>query len=185
MYPISKDEPIVLRELAAPGSGLGLVAKIPEGMRAISLRSDEVVGVAGFLLPGTRVDVLVTFRTGNSPDPTTATVVQDVEVLAAGHQIQPDPEGKPSSVDVVTLLLDPANAQKVVLASTQGTVHFVLRNGADRVQSGNLPVTVSQLTSTPVVAPVAPNRPHPARSIGKPYMVETILGTKKLSTSVD
>ena len=127
LYPLAAGEPILDRQLASPGSGSGLTAKIPEGMRAISLRSDEVVGVAGFLLPGTHVDVLVTLHTASSPEPVTATVLQDVEILATGQKTQPDPEGKASTATVVTLLVKPDDAEKVVLASTQGTLHFVLR----------------------------------------------------------
>src|ERR1700719_3191988 len=84
LYPLAQNEPILERDLAAAGSGAGLSAKIPEGMRAISLKSDEVVGVAGFLLPGTHVDVLETDRAiSGDAHPDTSTVLQDVEVLAA------------------------------------------------------------------------------------------------------
>jgi len=83
------------RQLAAAGAGIGLTGRIPSGMRAIALRSDEVVGVAGFLMPGTHVDVLVTYTDNTHPEPVTATVLQDSEVLAAGHQVQPDPPASP------------------------------------------------------------------------------------------
>src|ERR1700757_3842377 len=110
LYPLGVGEPILDRHLAAPGSGVGLSGKIPSGMRAIALRSDEVVGVAGFLMPGTHVDVLVTYRSNTSPDPMTATVLQNAEVIAVGHQVTPDPEGKPGTATVVTLLLTPDEA---------------------------------------------------------------------------
>ena len=132
LYPVGKGQPITEQFLAAAGSGGGLAGKIPEGMRAIALRTDEVVGVAGFLLPDSRVDVLATVHTDKSPEPTTFTVLQNVQVLAAGHQIEPDPEGKPASVTVVTLLLSPAESERAVLASLQGSIHFVLRNGSDK-----------------------------------------------------
>ena len=85
--------------LAAPGSGIGLTVKIPEGMRATSVKSDEVVGVAGFLFPGSHVDVLVTFRSDRVATPVTATqiVLQDVEVLTTGQNFEPDPQGKAQS----------------------------------------------------------------------------------------
>jgi len=76
LYPLAAGEPILERQLSSPGSGNGITVKIPDGMRAISLRSDEIVGVAGFLLPGTRVDVLVTLHPANAPDPVTFTVLQ-------------------------------------------------------------------------------------------------------------
>ncbi len=106
--------------LAAPGSGIGLTVKIPEGMRATSVKSDEIVGVAGFLFPGSHVDVLVTFRSDRFPTPATQIVLQDVEVLTVGQKLEPDPQGKPENVSVVTLLLTPEDSQKLVLASTPG-----------------------------------------------------------------
>ena len=85
-------------------------------------------------VPGTHVDVLVTLHLSTQPDPVTSTVLQDAEVLATGQKTEPDPEGKPTTATVVTLLVKPEDAERVVLASTQGTVHFVLRNGVDREQ---------------------------------------------------
>ncbi|HZY73357.1 MAG TPA: Flp pilus assembly protein CpaB [Edaphobacter sp.] len=176
LYPVAAGEPLLDRQLTAAGSGTGLAGKIPEGMRAIALKSDEVVGVAGLLLPGTHVDVLVTFRDNVGPGPLTATVLQDVEVLAIGQQYEPDPSTKPKSIDVVTLLLKPEDAEKAVLASSQGTIHFVLRNGADREQASAPPATLSQLTTgQPVKAPVAR---RPAQPVQKAWTVETLFGKK-------
>jgi pilus assembly protein CpaB len=179
LYPMAQGEPILERDLAAPGSGAGLSAKIPEGMRAISLKSDEVVGVAGFLLPGTHVDVLETNHAGgNGVRSDTSTVLQDVEILAAGQKTEPDPEGKPTSVNVVTLLLKPADAEKVVFASSEGVIHFVLRNGADR----------TRITDA-VVASVVQTKPEHtrARVVAKSqtYVVETVMGDKKVVNSFD
>ncbi len=120
IYPISPGQPILPSQVAAAGSGIGLTVKIPEGMRAVSVRSDEVVGVAGFLFPGSHVDVLVTLRSDKTPIPSTQIVLQDVEVLTAGQNIEPDPQGKPQTVNVVTVLLNPQDAQKLVLACTPG-----------------------------------------------------------------
>ena len=177
MYPLSAGEPILERQLASPGSGLGLTIKIPDGMRAISLRSDEVVGVAGFLLPGTHVDVLVTMKPPNG-DTITNTVLQDVQVLASGQKIEPDPEGKPVTATVVTLLVKPDDAEKVDLAATQGIVHFVLRNGVDREQRKSVPILFSELAGVPT-KPVAVGGPivHKEAPARKPYVVETFLGT--------
>ena len=94
LFPLAAGQPILERQLSAPGSSSGLTVKIPEGMRAISLKSDDVVGVAGFLLPGTYVDVLVTYHTAATAEPITATILQDVEVLAAGQKFQPDPKAR-------------------------------------------------------------------------------------------
>src|SRR5665213_31876 len=153
---------------------MGLTVKIPDGMRAVALRSDEVVGVAGFLFPGSHVDVLVTYRSEKSPDPTTATVLQDAEVLAAGHQVEPDPTGKPATVNVVTLLMKPDDAERVVLASTQGSIHFVLRNSTDREQVADAPVELSELI--PGVGPTAAAAPKARAPQVKRFIVETVLG---------
>lgn len=184
LYPLAKDEPILDRDLAVAGAGVGLTASIPSGMRAISVRSDEVVGVAGFLLPGTHVDVLLTYRSDKSPDLRTATVLQDVVVLAAGQQIHADPQGKPTSADVVTLLLKPEDTEKVVLATSLGAIHFVLRNGADREQTPSPSIGLTQL------AGIAAASPSGAASVAKlihpkpqPYLVETILGNKQVVNS--
>jgi pilus assembly protein CpaB len=182
VYPMDKGQIVLDQYLAAPGSSMGLTTKIPNGMRAIALKSDEVVGVAGFLFPGSRVDVLVTYRPPQGNDPITSTVMQNAQVVAVGHQIQPDPSGKPTSVDVMTILADPQDAEKVVLASTQGTIHFVLRNGSDQVKTSNAPVQLTQLgtsaTSNPLTKKLASDSPKK-----KPYVVETIMGDKQSSAS--
>lgn len=179
VYPLGANQPILERDLAMPG--MGLIEKIPEGMRAVALRSDEVVGVAGFLFPGSHVDVLVTYRTDKSPEPATATVLQDAEVLAAGHQVEPDPAGKPSTVNVVTLLMKPDDAERVVLASTQGSIHFVLRNSSDQGQVNDPPVALSQLIPGTGARSTLVRRAVIARA--KPYVVETVLGDKQIATS--
>lgn len=182
LYPLAQDQPILEKQLAAVGAGVGLTAKIPEGMRAISLKSDDVVGVAGFLLPGTHVDVLVTWRSQANSEQVTATVLQDVQVLAAGHQMQPDPEGKPSSVNVVTLLVQPEEAEKAVLASSQGTIQFVLRNGSDRLQRSDAPIGLSQLMGA--ARSRTDTATHkPVKAGPKPYVVETVLGNKQVTNS--
>ena len=187
LYPLAAGEPILTRQLAAPGAGIGLSSKIPDGMRAISLRSDQIVGVAGFLLPGTHVDVLVTYRTASAtPEPITSMVLQDAEVLTAGQKMQPDPEGKPSSVDVVTLLVKPNDAERVTLASAQGTVHFVLRNASDHEQVADKPADLAMLggAPTPSVGPRKPvhivDKPAPVTSV---YTVETVAGGKQTTES--
>ncbi len=170
LFPLAKDQPILDSDLSAAGSGTGLAARIPDGMRAVALRSDEIVGVAGFLVPGSHLDVLVTYHPDNSTEPLTATVLENAFVLATGHQIEPDPSGKTSDATVVTLLLTPEESQRAVLASTQGAIHFVLRNAHDSSKSGEAPALLSQLAGRPpaadrqvvrqhvLAAPVAPKR---------------------------
>ncbi len=181
LYPLEKDQPFLERSVSAVGVGAGLAAKIPEGMRAIALRSDEVVGVAGFLTPGSRVDVLGTFRDASSPDPITAVVLENAQVLAVGQREQPDPEGKPiPAVTVVTLLLNPEEAERAVLAASQGSLHFVLRNGADRDRPNNKPVIMSMLSGSAPPAPAKAAAPSPAQ-VHAPAQprgpeIETVLG---------
>lgn len=179
LYPLAKGEPILQRQLSAPGI-VGLSSRIPDGMRAISLKSNQVVGVSGFLFPGTHIDVLVTYRTPGSTEPITATVLQDARILAAGQKIQPDPEGKANTVDVVTLLVTPYEAEKVALASTQGTVHFVLRNGSDHAHVTDHPAQMSGLGE---VASIKETRPVKERksveaTSPKPYTVDVMRGEK-------
>jgi len=182
LFPLAKGQPIVDRDLSAPGSGTGLAAKIPDGMRAIALRSDEVVGVAGFLVPGSHLDVLVTYRSDRSPEPLTTTVLQNAVVLAAGQRVEPDPDGKPTNATVVTLLLTPEQAQRAVLASVQGAIHFVLRNGADTGSRPEPPLLLSQLSGeAPAPAHVPePTVVSPAPAVHpKPYEIETVLGASR------
>ncbi|MBZ5565819.1 MAG: Flp pilus assembly protein CpaB [Acidobacteriia bacterium] len=190
IYPLGKGEPVMARDLAIPGSGIGLSVKIPPGMRATSVRSNEVVGVAGFLFPGSHVDALGTFNVAGNADPVTQTLLQDVEVLTAGTQIEPDPTGKPQTVNVVTLLLSPEDSQKLLMASTQSTIQFVLRNGADQEKQTVKPTRLGELIAAakPPVPPSAPaGRGHhpkavqPEHRVPVPsvYVVEVIQGKER------
>lgn len=127
---IQADEPVLEARLAARGSGVGLAPLIPPGMRAISVRVNDVVGVAGFVLPGMRVDVLVTGQPSNSAETVARTVLQNVAVLSAGQTIQTD--GKNAiSTPVVTLLVTPEDAEALTLANNEGKIQLVLRNSSD------------------------------------------------------
>jgi pilus assembly protein CpaB len=129
---IQADEPVIEARLAARGSGIGLAPLIPSGMRAISVRVNDVVGVAGFVLPGMRVDVLVTGQGANQPETVTRTVLQNIAVLSAGQTIQTD--GKNAiSAPVVTLLVTPEDAEALTLANAEGRIQLVLRNSSDAV----------------------------------------------------
>ena len=185
IYPIAASQPVLQEYLAAPGSVIGLTTKIPEGMRATSVKSDEVVGVAGFLFPGSHVDVLVTFRSDRLPTPATQIVLQDVEVLTVGQKLQPDPQGKPETVNVVTLLLTPEDSQKLVLASSQGGIQFVLRNGADHSKVTAVPMQMAQLSGPPPAAPAPAVTPRPRLPMKDTYVVETILGDKRSTRSFE
>jgi pilus assembly protein CpaB len=183
--PVDTNELILDRKLAAEGSGIGLSAKIPPGMRATAVKSDEVVGVGGFLYPGSHVDVLATYNQQGTAGPLTVTVLQNVEVLTAGQTIQPDPQGKPQTVNVVTLLLSPDDSQKLLLTSTQGAIQFVLRSGVDQKKVDLMPTHLDELipsakpvVTTPKSAPrltpkLAPAPPPPV------FVLEVIQGTQR------
>src|SRR5258708_13573407 len=136
IYNLDLGEAVLESRLAAPGSGGGLAATIPQGMRATAVRVNEVVGVAGFVIPGMRVDVLIT---GNPPGVAAnsgqgslvRTLLQNIEVLSAGTDIQLDAEGKPLQVQVVNLLVTPAQPEILSLASSETRIHLVLRNPLD------------------------------------------------------
>lgn len=187
LYPVSANEPILQRDLGVEGGGIGLAGKIPEGMRGVAIRSNEIIGVAGFLYPGSRVDLLMTFTPpGGNNMPVTETVLQNVEVLTAGQTIEPDPQGKPQQVNVVTLLLSPQDSQKLQLASAQGNIQFVLRSGADQKSLAELrPTRLDELlvgskpTPPVVAAPGVKRAPRKATPQQPIYMLEVIQGTQR------
>jgi pilus assembly protein CpaB len=179
-------EPVLENRLAAPGSGGGLAATIPQGMRATAVRVNEVVGVAGFVTPGMRVDVLIT---GNPPGGATAqgslvrTLLQNIEVLSAGTDIQRDAEGKPLQVQVVNLLVTPEQAEILSLASNETHIQLVLRNPLDDKTTKPPGTATAQLFSQsappkPVVAGHTVAKPAPSRV----YLVEVFNGSKKSET---
>jgi pilus assembly protein CpaB len=132
MSNILQDEPVLEGRLAARGSGMGLAPIIPVGMRAVTVRVNDVVSVAGFVLPGMRVDVLVTGRPPGSDDSMTTTVLQNILVLSAGTTIQPDTRGQAIQAPNVTLLVTPEQAQEITLASAEGRIQLILRNSSDQ-----------------------------------------------------
>ena len=129
---VRKSEPMVDWKLADKEAGGGLPITIPEGMRAVSVEVDEVIGVAGFVLPGTRVDVLATVMpTNDRRQITTRIILQNVPALAADQVYQRDMEGEPQPVTVVTLLVTPEEAEALTLAATEGRIQLALRNTLD------------------------------------------------------
>jgi len=146
------------------GSGLGLAPTIPVGMRAVSVRVNDVAGVAGFVLPGMRVDVLVTGRPPNDPGSVTSTVLQNIQVLSAGQTIQADAKGQAIQAPTVTLLVTPEQAETLTLSNSEGRIQLVLRNSSDQ----NVEVTtgryINELYGAPrkvAAAPKAASNPAP------------------------
>jgi pilus assembly protein CpaB len=135
VLPVIQNEPILPNKLSQEGSGGGLPPAIPPGLRAVSVRVNEVIGVAGYVLPGTHVDVVATVSpTGAATDMTSKVVLTNVQVLAAGTKIERDGENKdkPMPVSVVTLLVNPEEAERLTLASTEGKIQLALRNPLDK-----------------------------------------------------
>jgi len=134
ILPVIQNEPILPVKLASKDAGAGLPPAIPPGLRAVSVRVNEVIGVAGYVLPGTRVDVLATVNpSDNRSDITSKVVLTNVQVLAAGTKIERDLENnKPMPVSVVTLLVAPEESERLTLASTEGKIQLALRNPLDK-----------------------------------------------------
>jgi pilus assembly protein CpaB len=196
---VYEGEPIMETRLAAPGSGGGMAATIPQGMRACAVRVDEVVGVAGFVLPGMRVDVLIS---GNPPGADAAagsqvkTLLQNIQVLSAGANIQKDNEGKPVQVQVVNLLVTPDQAELLSLAGNQTKIQLILRNPLDMQvtkTSGSAMAALFARSGAPpppvksdrprVASPVRSNPPAPAQVVTPVapgfYFVEVLNGGKR------
>jgi pilus assembly protein CpaB len=179
-------EPVLDSRLAAVGSGGGLAATIRQGMRACAVKVDEVVGVAGFVTPGMRVDVLIS---GNPPGsqnsitgPKVKTLLQNIEVLSAGTDIQKDGEGKPQQVQVVNLLVTPDQAEILSLASNQTHIQLVLRNPLDTQVAQTSGTAVANLFADKNAVPPKPRpagAPHVAPRPAQIYVVEVFNGSKR------
>jgi len=160
------EEPVLEGRLAAKGSGLGLAPTIPVGMRAVTVRVNDVASVAGFVLPGMRVDVLVTGRPPTSEGDMTTTVLQNMLVLSAGTTIQADARGQAIQAPTVTLLATPGQSETLTLAGNEGRLQLVLRNSSDQAVEQTTGRYISELYGAPrrAAAPAAPaagRRPAP------------------------
>ena len=184
MYSVAANDPVLRRDLASSTS-FGLSAKIPDGMRATAVKTNEVLNIAGFIFPGSRVDVLVTLHGENNSGGTmTRTVLQNVQVLSTGNKMDPDPNGKPENVTIITLLVTPEESEKLALAENQGTIQFVLRNGGDSASTNTPAIGIAELTGAP--KPLAPEPTRTKRAAAaapvKPptnsYLVETLANGK-------
>ncbi len=194
---IYEGEPILDTRLAAKGAGAGLAATIPPGMRAVAIRVNEVVGVAGFVVPGQRVDVLVLGTppgASNATGTITKTILQNIEVLSAGQNIQKDTEGKPVTVQVVNVLVTPEQAETLSLISNDMRIQLILRNPLDTKETKTPGVAAASIfTGAPVKPLVAAPAPRPVRTppptpavvasaprpAPPPIVVEVIQGAKR------
>ena len=134
IQPVAQNEVFLPAKLASKEAGAGLPPIIPEGYRALSVRVNDVVGVAGYVLPGTRVDVVATVNPTQRPEDVQSKVIlTNVQVLTAGTKFEKDEaNGKPIAVSVVTLMVDPGQAERLTLASTEGKIQLALRNPTDK-----------------------------------------------------
>jgi pilus assembly protein CpaB len=206
---IYEGEPILENRLAPKGAGGGLAAMIPSGMRAVAVRVNDVVGVAGFVVPGMRVDILIS---GNPPNNNasqgslTRTLLQNIEVLSAGQDFKKDNEGKPLGVGVVNLLVTPEQAEMLSLASNQTVIQLVLRNPLDTQVAKTPGTAVVELfavngphkrpepqkvyvkvpsKSAPLPPPPPPVEVKPAPPVRQSFVMEVINGNHKSETKFD
>ncbi len=188
IIPISKGEFILPNRLAGENAGSGLPSLIPPGMRAVSVRVNEVVSVAGFVTPGTRVDVLLTGTPAGASEEQTTTVLQNVAVLASGHTLERTSTGEAQTTAVITLMVTPDDAQRLALASTEGHIQLALRNPLDTKQADVASSStrglykLAALAAAPVHTPVhhvqaAKATPPPPAATG--VSVEVYQGDKK------
>ena len=193
---LRENEPLTAAKIAARGAGAGLQPTIPAGMRAISIRVNEIIGVAGFVTPGSRVDVLVTLDDEDSSKKKTMTrvVVSNVQVLTAGTRYDQDQsrkDGKPIPTSVVTLMVTPDDAERVALAQNEGKINLTLRNPLDVDATSTTGAQLASLLGKQTTPPDPVERPkarvRPARAVVvpppaaevKPIMVETIRAAKR------
>jgi pilus assembly protein CpaB len=188
ILPITRGEFILSSKLAPENAGAGLPALIPPGMRAVSVRVNEVVSVANFVGPGTRVDVLLTGTPNGSSESQTTTVLQNVAVIAAGHNLERNANGEAQNVPVMTFLTSPEDAERLTLASAEGKIQLVLRNPLDTHQDPLDAANSRQLYKN--MAPVAAPKPvvhaaaHKAVPAPPPSVlsVEVYQGDKQVET---
>jgi pilus assembly protein CpaB len=163
---VLENEPITVNKVAAANEGTGLSPVIPRGMRALAVRVNDVIGVAGFVVPGSRVDLVVTMRQTNGS--ITRTAASNVQVLTAGtrqDQGKPDDDKKPNQSTVVTLMVTPQDAERIALAQSEGEIMLVLRNPLDTEVTTSVGVKTEALLGreeppapAPVVKVAAPKR---------------------------
>jgi pilus assembly protein CpaB len=177
LTPVRTNEPILSDKLADPEGGGGMPILIPAGMRAVSVRVDDVIQVAGFVTAGTRVDVLVTLERDREGIPTmTRAILQNVQVLAAGQIIERDLEGKPLTVTVITLLVSPDDAEKLTLAASEGRIQLALRGMLDLAEVNTPGARLAGLLQPPRPAGGAPRTVRVEASRSDRIIVETVRG---------
>lgn len=178
---VAENEPILESKLAPAAAGGGLSATIPEGMRALSAAVNDVVAVAGFVTPGAMVDVLATGATKENGN-ITKTVLENVRVLAANQRVE-SRNGRPENVAVITLLVTPADAAKLAMASNSGKIQLALRNTIDSQTVNPPPVLQASIYGLDVPPPaerhVVAAVPKPSAPPPSSIVVDVIAGGKR------
>jgi len=189
ILPMSKGEFVLSNKLAALNAGSGLPSMIPQGMRAVSVRVNDVVSVAGFVQPGTHVDVLATGSQGSERQ--TKTVLENVLVLAVGKSLDRNPSADAQTAPVITLAVSPDDAQKLALVSQEGRIQLSLRNPLDTKQ-GDIGATRASSLYPGEAPPPAAARPRMHKAVEKvtpakpvTYQVEMIRGNKREENKFD
>jgi pilus assembly protein CpaB len=157
---LGKGEPIRTDKLGAKGAGRGMGSIIPRGMRAFTVNTPSIAAhVAGFILPGSKVDVLLTVKTSGADDGTggtaTTTILQNIEILAVDQRVEAPSSGKVDLKDLrsVTLLVTPEQADRLANGQNSGTLHLTLRNPGDTAETVTPPATLAELKLTKVAPP--------------------------------
>ena len=188
IVPMSANEPVLDSKLASKEAGAGLGSAIPEGMRAVAVRVNDVIGVAGFVVPGTHVDIMIIGSPGANGVITSKIFLENVQVLAAGQNVERDVNGKPQTSQVVTMLVTPEDAQKLALAG-DARIQLALRNPIDMAVENPKGVQTAMLygTSSAGTPPDAPKprarpmvvkyAPKPKPEIAAPVNVEPVVHT--------
>ena len=172
LVPMVPNEPILSSKLAAAGSGAGLMSTIPDGMRAVSVKVNDVIGVAGFVVPGSRVDLILSGSPNASGNVEMSKVIlENIQVLAAGQNVANDDNGKPLNVQVVTLLVTPEQSEKLALASVDGRIQLSLRNPLDLEQTNPTAVRREHLFFGPTGAAPAPVAPPTTKPVTRTVKV--------------
>jgi len=184
MVPAQINEPILESKLAPKEAGAGLTAIIPEGMRALTIQVNTIIGVAGFVMPGSRVDLILIgvppkdVKGAKGEETASKIILENLEVLAAGQNVQRDVNGKPQSAQDVTLLLTPEQAEKVALATGDGRIQLALRNPMDKEAAEPPLVVRTSLYTGPTMEPL----PDGSKAKGAPEKPpEKLIASKKSS----
>jgi pilus assembly protein CpaB len=186
VIPMALNEPVLESKLAPKEAGAGLAAAIPEGLRAVAVKVNEVIGVAGFVLPESRVDVILTGSpTASRTTDTSKVILENVQVLAAGSSLEQDADGTPKDVPVVTLLVTPEGAEKLALASASGRIQLALRYPLDLEHQDPVAVKRAELFRGSTTPEPSSTKPTIRRVRRPPITVELIQGDERQTVTFE